>query len=65
MRFQVELERGPGLIPNTIVVTCGHAKSIRSRRKVCVVSGSPCPGIDPFFVETLQLVFEIDLFRCQ
>src|SRR5262245_35610430 len=65
MRFQIELERSPRLIPYPVVVTCDHLKPIRSSRQVRIIGGAPSPGVHPLLFEAFEPISEVHLLRCQ
>ncbi len=53
-----------GCVPNPIVIAGGHPKPELAGRQSRIVGGPLSPALDPVPFKSLELVTELDLFRC-
>ena len=61
-RRDAEVQSGTGFVPDAIVITSDHAKTIVSRRQVCVGNLPSAYGAVPVIIVALELVAELDVF---
>ena len=65
VRQKRKTEGSAGLIPNPVVVTGDYPERVGSRRKVRILGDASGAGINPFLIDSFQLVFEFDLCRVE
>jgi hypothetical protein len=63
VRLQADLERGPGLVPQAVLVGGSHVEAIGAWRQVCVRRLALVAGVDPLLVEAFEPVPEPHLAR--
>src|SRR5215469_4323427 len=55
-RKDSEVQRGPGFVPNAIVIACNNVETIGARTQIVIKRLTPCPWLLPSHIMTVQPV---------